>query len=194
MGVSVVPHQWPTHDWRCWVRAIMLNNTHPLTWERERERETEKKRSQSHRCLLWWLCLGTILARIHTRAHIVSLDPCRIRSCLEQSWLQLGTEPELLQHDQERQTHREKERLFQHKLFAFSCSTRSAVAFSLLPIILTITLRSVVGKALAGPVLPSSVTLVLISCFSLNATIPCDWPGQTFLSKHRCLPDCCPLE
>lgn len=33
-----------------------------------------------------------------TQAHIVSLDPCRIRSCLEQSWLRLGTQPELLQH------------------------------------------------------------------------------------------------
>lgn len=34
----------------------------------------------------------------HTQAHTVSLDPCRIRSCLEQSWLRLGTQPELLQH------------------------------------------------------------------------------------------------
>lgn len=35
----------------------------------------------------------------HSQAHIVSLDPCRIRSCLEQSWLQLGTQPDLPQHE-----------------------------------------------------------------------------------------------
>ena len=60
-----------------------------------------KKTTQSHRCLLWWLCLGTALARIHTHRNIVSLDPCRIRSRLEQSWLRLGTQPELLRKERE---------------------------------------------------------------------------------------------
>lgn len=44
-----------------------------------------------------------------TQAHIVSHDPCRIRSCLEQSWLQLGTKPELLQHVSE-EADRDRER------------------------------------------------------------------------------------
>lgn len=39
----------------------------------------------------------------HTQAHIVSLDPCRIRSCLQQSWLQPGTQPELPQHERKRE-------------------------------------------------------------------------------------------
>lgn len=48
-------------------------------------KKKERKKTHPHRCLFWWLCLCTALARIHTQAHIVSLDPCRIRSCLEQS-------------------------------------------------------------------------------------------------------------
>lgn len=76
----------------------------------------------------------------HTQAHIVSLDPCRIRSCLEQSWLRLGSQPELLQHvSGERE--REATDLTDGKKHTgspntntqftpFTCRTRSVLAFS----------------------------------------------------------------
>lgn len=113
-----------------------------------------------------------------TQAHIVSLDPCRIRSCLEQSWLRLGTQPELLQHvsgERERanrpnwwKKHTGSPPPYKHTQFkAFAWCTDFALAFPacqwrcteksafttsslLLSIISTIGLYTVVRKAFGG--------------------------------------------
>lgn len=71
----------------------MSNNTRPLTWE---------KKSAAQMSLLMIMSVYGPGKDTHTQAHIVSLDPCRIRSCLEQSWLQLRAQPELPQHDRKR--------------------------------------------------------------------------------------------
>lgn len=76
----------------------MSNNTHPLTWE---------KKSVAQMSPLMIMSVYGPGKDTHTQAHIVSLDPCRIRSCLEQSWLQPGTQPELPQHHRKRARGRE---------------------------------------------------------------------------------------
>lgn len=76
----------------------MSNNTHPLTWE---------KKSVAQMSPLMIMSVYGPGKDTHTQAHIVSLDPCRIRSCLEQSWLQPGTQPELPQHQRKRAGGRE---------------------------------------------------------------------------------------
>lgn len=81
----------------CW------NNKQLLTWVKKRKKIPKQINKQkanwvtqmSPLMIMSWYSPGKDTL---TQAHIVSLDPCRIRSCLEQSWLRLGTQPELLQH------------------------------------------------------------------------------------------------